>query len=490
MEKKKTKRRVITIIIIVAVIAAMGVGITSCVSGLAESAADYSMSSDETTEVQKQNLSKNISVSGTVGSGSLVKVTSTAGVKIQSLNVKVGDYVNEGDILCVFDKSDIQKEYDNLKSTIDMSDEMSQNTHNINQRNLDNAIADKQTSLNQAQRAIDDAENSRDNAYEKYNSLVDKCNEYSSRKNQLYDMLSSADEEEYQDIYQQYQEYEQLCSSTEAERDSMNEQLASFDSAVQSAYDAYYAAERSADSAIQGMQDTINAEKFNKDTSSQSQLDALAEKLEDCTVTAPKSGIITSLNVAEGSIPTTDALMTIEDTSSLKVSVQIKEADILNVKEGLKAVIKTDATGDAEINGTVSRVVNILSGADEANQQAGGYTAEISIDDADSSLLIGMNAKVKIILDEKNDVLAVPYDAIVQDDDGKSIVYIAEKDSDGIYKAKSVTVETGMETDYYTEIVSGDLKEGDILISQPEYAYDGKTVSVSDNSVTDVSDGE
>lgn len=494
MEKKKSKKKkIITAVIIIAVIVGIGAGISSCASSMMSSLNPPVAQYDETLGIEKQDLSKSISVSGTVESGSLVKVTSMTNAKIQTLNVKVGDYVKEGDILCIFDSSDIQKEYDSLKESIDKSNEMTQHTHEINQRNLNDAIADKQTALNQAQRSIDDAEKACQNAYDRYNSLNDKCYEYADKVNQLYNSLEYIEDEfEYENVYQQYEQYNQIYESTLAERDALDEQLSTYDSAVQSAYDAYKTAERSADSAIQNMQDAINAEKFNIDNSSQKQLEKLEEQLKECTVKAEKSGIITSLNVAEGSIPTTDALMTIEDTSSLKINVQIKEADILNVKEGLKAVIKTDATGDAEIQGTVARVVNILSGADAATQQVGGYTAEIEIDDTDNELLIGMKAKVKIILEAKDDVLAVPYDAITDNKDGKDIIYIAEKQNDGTYKAKAVEIEKGMESDYYTEIISSDIKEGDLIVLAPSFVYDGKTLTVSDDSgiIAETSDGE
>lgn len=489
--KKKGKRKVIIIVSVIAVIALAGVGITSCVSNTLSSMSSASDNSADTLKIEKQNLTNAISVAGTVESDNLVKITSTLNARVESLNVDIGDYVNEGDVLCVFDSSDIQKEYDDLKASIDRSDAMNQNTHDINQRNLDDAVSAKDIALNQAQRAINDAESARDNAYSKYDDLVNRYNSYGQKKDELDSSLKNIeDENEYQTVYQQYQEAVQMYQSAETEMNALYEQLSTYDSAVQNAYDAYDSAERSADAAIQSCQDTINAEKFNIDNSSQSQLDKLAEQLRKCTVTAPKSGIITSLNVAEGSIPTADAIMSIENTDSLKITVQIKEADILNVKNGLKAVIKTDATGDEEIMGKVSRVVNIISGADPAAQQQGGYTAEISVDDKNSKLLIGMNAKVKIILEEKDNVLAVPYDAVSANKDGDDIVYIACKDENNICKAKAVKVQKGLETDYYTEIISDEIKEGDILLTSPATVYDGKIVRISDDNNDNESDSD
>ena len=52
-------------------------------------------------------------------------------------------------------------------------------------------------------------------------------------------------------------------------------------------------------------------------------------------------------------------MITIEDTSSLKVIVNVEEADILKIQEGMPATVSTDATGDEEIKGTVTRVVRV-----------------------------------------------------------------------------------------------------------------------------------
>lgn len=168
--------------------------------------------------------------------------------------------------------------------------------------------------------------------------------------------------------------------------------------------------------------------------------------------------------------------MTIESNSNLKINVQIKEADILNVKEGMKATIRTDATGDKEFKGTVSKVVNIFSGADPATQTEGGYSAEITVDDSNTSLLIGMNAKVKIITDEKDNVLAVPYDAVSED----NTIYIARQQSDGSYKSEAVKIEKGMESDYYTEIISSEIKEGDLIVLSPQSMHDGRTIRIEE----------
>ncbi len=206
--------------------------------------------------------------------------------------------------------------------------------------------------------------------------------------------------------------------------------------------------------------------------------------LDQCTVRAPKSGIVTSLNIAEGSIPTTDALMTIEDKDALKITVSIAESDILKIKEGMPAVVKTTATGDEEFSATVSRVVNIYKGGQSnmltGESSGGGYSAEISIDDKDHKLLIGMNAKVRIILSEKKDCLSVPYESIVEDEDGTYHVILAVKQEDGTSRAKLAKVEKGMDGSYYTEITSSEVKEGDQVVMNGGDYKDGDVLPIFD----------
>ena len=92
-----------------------------------------------------------------------------------------------------------------------------------------------------------------------------------------------------------------------------------------------------------------------------------------------------------------------------------------------------------------------------------------------------MNAKVKIILEEKNNVLAVPYDAVQTDDDEKSSVYVAELQSGDDYKVHSVPVEVGMVGDYFTEITAADLKVGDFIVTDNfDRVSDGAVIKITE----------
>lgn len=433
----------------------------------------------DTYTIEKQDLINSINVSGTVEGTELINITSTVGAPIISLNVELGDYVKKGDILCKFDSSALQEEYDNLEKSIKQSDEMQKNTHEINQRNLQNAIDEKESSLQQAQRAVDEAKNARDNAYNKYNDLEAKCSDAAWRRDDLYNQLINCDEESYDSISTAYSIAVEECKAYETERDLLNEQLGSYDSAVQTAEDAYNSVSRSCDSAIQSCRDIIDAEKFSKDDSAKTQLAKLKEQIDNCVVKAPMDGLITALNVAEGNIPTTDTIMTIEDDSALKISARVREADIFSIETGMKVIVRTTATKDKEFTGEVTKVVKIYSPAtfEGYTEKEGGYTVEITAVDTED-LYIGMSAKADIILSEKKQAFAVPYDSIVRDENDESVVYIAKEQGNGTYKAEAVKVTPKMETDYFIEIDSDEIKEGDIVVLSPVYMNDGAEFTV------------
>ena len=271
------------------------------------------------------------------------------------------------------------------------------------------------------------------------------------------------------------------ADSLQAELDAYPDQLKSAEEAVNTAKSSYSDAETSTNRSVSTAQNTVDMQKYQASTTTESkdQLEQLQKQLADCTLSAPIGGVVTAVNVSVGDKNTAGTTMiTIEDTSSLKVIVNVEEADILKIQEGMPATVSTDATGDEEIKGTVTRVVRVKNQSTNTNgtdtNTSSGYSAEITIDNTE--LLVGMSAKAKIVIKDRGTQLAVPYDLIRQDDNGDSYVLAAEANEDGTATAVRKNIKVGEEVDYYTEVTGGDLKEGDQLI------YDN-TFSVTEGQV-------
>ena len=477
MEKtgKKIKRIIILIILLLIVGAAVWF-IRKAIVGATEMAV---LRSDTCGYAKRQDLTNYASMSGKISSSDKLIITADPALKVSKLNVKVGDSVKKGDVLCEFDSSKLQEEYDRMSLNNDKAQGASQYSHNKIVRNLDKAKQQKNELISQAQSAIDSAVKKRDNAYNEYNKKVEEYNELLGKVDEAYNELSASSIEDYITTKAAYDKLQAQLNAAESALSLMHESLSSYDDAVSSANEAYSQAVKSGDEIVQAAQEAIDAEQYSiTDDSYDKQLEELKERIDRCIIKAERDGVVTELNISEGSVPDSSNIMTIENTSQLIVAGRVGEADILKISEGMEAEIKTSATEERIIKGSVKRIERIISsGSNKVDM--GGYTVEISIDEEDSGLLIGMSANVKIILDKRTDVLSVPYDAIAGGENEGYYVYVASPAENGNYRLSKHDVTVGFEGVFYTEIISSDIKEGDIVLTDPHGVSEGEVIPLS-----------
>ncbi len=449
----KKKKVIITVCVIAAVVIG---GVIVKKTLFTKNASTDMVMEDEymgTDYVTLQDISNAISVSGKIESTNEVNITSTLSqAKVKTVNVAVGDMVKAGDVLCEFDSASIQAEYDTLKAALDTANAQVANTNAVNQRNLEDAKAQRAEDIEAANLAHNRAIAARDKAYADYNQLKAQMDAETELETK---------------------------AALKAQCDEMAAGLTAYDDAVTEAANNIKSVTRQGDNAVMAAQDIVNAEKYVKaDTESLTQLEKLQTQLNNCKVTASIDGVVTALNVKPGSIPTTEAIMTISDTKSLKINVSINESDILKVNENMPVTIKTPATGDRVYNGIVKKVVKVPGSASDMGMMDGGsgtgYSAEISITDNDEKVLIGMTANAKVVLADKTDALTVPYDSVVTED-GKDYIFLVEE-SGGQRVAKKTEVTKGVEDNYYTEVISDEVSEGMEVVTSAEFVEDGEII--------------
>ena len=259
------------------------------------------------------------------------------------------------------------------------------------------------------------------------------------------------------------------------------------------------AAEQSADTAKQQQAATENAIQQQLDTlkdnligsqisaqATQSQeiaIQSLQKNLDDATITAPVSGVVTAVYAEEGQ-PGNGLLFVIEDTDALKITTNIREYDVGNIEVGMPVVIRSDATGDKEISGTVTYIAPAANKTENGNTLTADdstveFEAEVQVNDADSGLRIGMNTRLTVLLEERDNVYGVPYDAVVEKADGSEVVYAVEPSSEkeGSYVVTEVPVTTGLETDFYIEVSGDGITDGLSIVSDPQSVAPGMEVT-------------
>jgi HlyD family secretion protein len=196
-------------------------------------------------------------------------------------------------------------------------------------------------------------------------------------------------------------------------------------------------------------------------------------------------------------------LMIIADMSVINVEVRVDETDIANVQVGQKAKVKVDALGEKELTGEVvekaaSAVTRtgqtIAQTAVAGSQEAKDFKVVVRLDVTDelrNRLRPGMSATATIGTDKRENVIAIPLQALVERDPSQLDAKPGDKQpapspsatpangqtpkdkkaQKGVFLIKSgkavfTPVETGITGENDIEIKSG-LKEGDQLIIGP-----------------------
>ena len=96
------------------------------------------------------------------------------------------------------------------------------------------------------------------------------------------------------------------------------------------------------------------------------------------------------------------------DLSKMQLEVNVDEADIGQIEEGLLVSFNVDAHPTRKFNGTVEQIRK----APLIEQNVVTYTIIVSADNADQRLLPGMTANVEIIVAERKNVLSLPNRAL------------------------------------------------------------------------------
>ena len=189
MKKKKkiTKKKVIIAIIIVV--------IAIFIFTNANKNNSEEVSKPEIETIEKRTIAKSISATGTINSTNTKNVVSTlTGSEILSVNVKKGDKVNVGDVICTFDTSTLQQNLNIAQASQSTSQAQANLGVESAHRNLNDAIVNKNTQVNSSQQDINSAKTAYDNAVNQLNninnSIVEKQAQLNSFAGQQADLAS------------------------------------------------------------------------------------------------------------------------------------------------------------------------------------------------------------------------------------------------------------------------------------------------------------
>lgn len=175
-------------------------------------------------------------------------------------------------------------------------------------------------------------------------------------------------------------------------------------------------------------------------------------QLDEATIEAPFDGIIAELYITEGSSVGPAAPVVLEISDVVEMPVGIEESRIGQIEQGQSAALRVDAYPDQDFPAVVSSISPI------ADKSSHTFKVTITPVDEDRQLRSGMFANLGILVDEKQNTLLVPVDAITEDN-GQPAVYVVKSNI-----AQLRSVEIGLSNDGFVEILSG-VEEGEMVVT-------------------------
>ena len=200
------------------------------------------------------------------------------------------------------------------------------------------------------------------------------------------------------------------------------------------------------------------------------QADLAAQQLtvDLCALRSPIAGVVMRLPVRQGMyIQPGTIVADIMDLSVLFARFKLPSAQLAQVNEGARVVVKVLALGETPQDGTIVRIRR------EADPQTADVEAFAAVDNAAKVLRPNLACRILVTLPEAKNTLVVP-SAAVSDKDGTPVVTVIR---DG--KAREVPVKPGIRTADQTQILDG-LSQGDLVATKGGYGLpDGCPVVVA-----------
>ena len=431
----------------------------------------------------RPELRSTVTASGEVRPIRYIKLTSEVPGRIQEIYVNAGDQVKKGQQLVRVDPTQLQssQEAQFAQTQASLSDVQSAR----------NAVSQSQQALNVSEVAVAQARQQVLSSQTSVSRAQIDLNTAQRELKRVTDLIESGvssrfDYDAARDRFEQAKvALDTAKANLEVERRAVEEAIARRDQQRE--------AVKSAQTGVKTSEQRANQQ--------QALLRGQTSQREKATQYSPLNGVVADIPTRVGEYAvsqlSTTPLMTIADMSTINVEVNVDETEIASVEVGQQAKIKVDALGEKELNAEVTQK-NPLAVA--KSDTTGGLNSRVNVqeakefkvtmelkdltDDIKDKLRPGMNSTATITTKTKNNVLAVPLQAIVEKapptptptgsvaSSAPTPVGEKPKEVKGLYildknnKVKFVEVTTGITGESDIEIVSG-LQAGTEVVTGP-----------------------
>ena len=482
--KKYRTLIIVGVVVLVIVAAALVIG---------QMSANSQQSVYETAAAERGTLTATIGATGNVRANqSAILAWQTSG-RVDSMNVATGDKVNAGDVLALLAQDSLPQNV--LAAQVDLLNAR-QSLNNLTQPDVATRAA-AMTSLHKAYPGFYTAFSNLNNVINNYQSYgdIELYNDQAEKFSAANSALSTALLPVMDTNVQSYYWASRAAQLGQTDMDYaaiMDELHSQIDPVLARDMDALVTAQGEYDTAAADFAASINntnialninqsyaaylnsvaslvaAQKKNytltiapdpiEAATVQVRVDSAQAIVNQAQITAPFAGTVAETYSMPGDQVSPGMRgFRVDDLSRLLVDVQVTEVDINSVQAGQPVTVMFDAILGAEYHG---QVVDVAQAGEIASGSV-SFTVTVELTDADAQVKPGMTAAVTITVKDLADVLLVPNRA-VRLVEGQRVIYVLRN---GIVEQIAITL--GASSDSMSEVVAGDLKEGDLVILNP-----------------------
>lgn len=392
----------------------------------------------------KGTVKQTIDTSGTVKTEQQKTYFSPLAAKVEVCKVQEGDAVEAGQVLLTYDAQDLENRKKEAALQNDEAYYGYQNTMDKNSKDT--------SEYSRSSHDVEILEQQVENAKAEVRAL----------KQYLTDMgcfLREAQNDNHENLAEEYQAKIDQATNQLAVKE---EELAEFQSDL---------------SEQKGIKNSTESTMMTADAKKQAEASKELQALKSAEVTdavaqvsdgikADFAGIVTGVKAVDGSnVENGGELFTVSSIEKVCVDVSFSKSDLEKIEEGQKAVA---TIAGKQYEGTVTR---ISRAAAKNEKGASIIQGEIHIDNPDTDLYLGVDARVMVEGNKAENVVMIPVEAINIGKDG-SFVYVV---TDGMVQKRMVTA--GISSDEYTEIKKG-LEVGEqVIISVDAGIEEGMAVN-------------
>ena len=393
---------------------------------------------------EKGTVKQTIDTSGTVKTEQQKTYFSPLAAKVEVCKVQEGDAVEAGQVLLTYDAQDLENRKKEAALQNDEAYYGYQNTMDKNSKDT--------SEYSRSSHDVEILEQQVENAKAEVRAL----------KQYLTDMgcfLREAQNDNHKNLAEEYQAKIDQATNQLAVKE---EELAEFQSDL---------------SEQKGIKNSTESTMMTADAKKQAEASKELQALKSAEVTdavaqvsdgikADFAGIVTGVKPVDGSnVENGGELFTVSSIEKVCVDVSFSKSDLEKIEEGQKAVA---TIAGKQYEGTVTR---ISRAAAKNEKGASIIQGEIHIDNPDTDLYLGVDARVMVEGNKAENVVMIPVEAINIGKDG-SFVYVV---TDGMVQKRMVTA--GISSDEYTEIKKG-LEVGEqVIISVDAGIEEGMAVN-------------